>query len=101
MADHGQVEVATAEGNDVPAHEAMYERFTHWILVGGAHVTNIVLGLAIGGVTEHWLVAFAIFVVATAVSFHGFISGARLPSLVMVVISLLALALCSGGARAA
>ena len=79
MADHGHVEYATAQGNDVATHEAMYERFTHWMLVGGAHVANILLGLAIGGVTGHWLVAFAIFVVATIVSFHGFLSGARLP----------------------
>ena len=71
------------------------------LLVGGAHVANILLGLAIGGVTGHWLVAFAIFVVATIVSFHGFLSGARLPSGVMVVVSLVALALCSGGGSAA
>jgi len=101
MADHGHVEYATAQGNDVATHEAMYERFTHWVLVGGAHVANILLGLAIGGVTGHWLVAFAIFVVATIVSFHGFLSGARLPSGVMVVVSLVALALCSGGGSAA
>jgi hypothetical protein len=101
MADHGQVEYATAQGNDLATHEATYERFTHWVLVGGAHVTNIVLGLAIGGVTGHWLVAFAIFVVASIVSIHGFVSGARLPSGIMVIISLLALALCSGGGSAA
>src|SRR6478735_7012503 len=77
MADHGEVEYATAEGNDLPAHVAMYDRFVHWIVVGGAHVANIVLGLAIGAVTGHWLVAFAIFVVATIVAFHGFLSGAR------------------------
>ena len=44
MADHGQVEYATAEGNDLPAHVAMYDRFVHLVVVGGAHVTNIVLG---------------------------------------------------------
>jgi hypothetical protein len=97
MADHGQVEVATAEGNDLPTHEAMYDRFTHLVLVGGAHVVNIVLGLAIGGVADHWLVAFAIFVVATIVAAHGLLTGARLPSAVMVIISLIALALTSGG----
>lgn len=97
MADHGQVEVATAEGNDLPAHEAMYDRFTHLVLVGGAHIVNIVLGLAIGGVADHWLVAFAIFVVATIVAAHGLLTGARLPSAVMVIISLIALALTSGG----
>jgi hypothetical protein len=97
MADHGQVEYATAPGNDLASHVQMYEQFTHWVVVGGAHVVNIVLGLAVGAVTGHWLVAFAIFIVASVVSIHGFVSGARLPSGVMVVISLLALALCSGG----
>ena len=97
MADHGQVEVATAEGNDLPAHEAMYDRFTHLVLVGGAHIVNIVLGLAIGAVADHWLVAFAIFVVATIVAAHGLLTVARLPSAVMVIISLIALALTSGG----
>jgi len=53
--------------------------------------------LAIGGVAGHWLVAFAIFVVATIVAFHGFLSGARMPSIVMVIISLITLALASGG----
>jgi hypothetical protein len=97
MADHGQVEYATADGNDLPAHEATYDRFVHLIAVGGAHVVNIVLGLAIGAVTDHWLLAFAIFIIATIVAGHGLLSGARLPSAVMVVISLLALALASGG----
>jgi len=97
MAEHGQVEYATAQGNDLPAHVVMYDRFVHWIVVGGAYVANIVLGLAIGGVAGHWLLAFAIFVIATIVAFHGFLSGARMPSLVMVIISLIALALASGG----
>ena len=97
MAEHGQVEYATAQGNDLPAHVTMYDRFVHWIVVGGAHAANVVLGLAIGGVAGHWLVAFAIFVVATIVAFHGFLSGARMPSVVMVIISMITLALASGG----
>jgi len=97
MADHGQAEYATAEGNDLPAHEAMYDRFVHLVAIGCAHVASIVIGLAIGAVTGHWLVAFAIFFVATGVAIHGFASGSRTPSGIMVVISLLALALTSGG----
>jgi Bacterial aa3 type cytochrome c oxidase subunit IV len=100
MADHGHVEYATAQGNDLPAHEAMYERFVHLVLVGGAHVVNIILGLAIGAVAEHWLVAFGIFVIATIVAVHGFMTGARTPSVVMVGLSLLALALTAGGGGA-
>ena len=97
MADHGHVEYATAEGNDLPAHVAMYDRFVHLVVVGGAHVTNIVLGLAIGAVAGHWLVAFAVMFIATGVAIHGFATGARLPSMVMVVVALIALALTSGG----
>jgi hypothetical protein len=97
MAEHAQVEYAVAQGNDLPAHEAMYERFVHLVLVGGAHVVSILLGLAVGAVAGHWGVAFGIFVVATLVSVHGFMTGARTPSIVMVIISLLALALTSGG----
>ncbi len=100
MADHGHAEYATAQGNDLRAHEAMYDRFVHLVLVGGAHVASILLGLAVGAVAGHWLIAFAIFVVATIVAFHGFLSGARLPSVVMVLISLLALALTAGGGSA-
>lgn len=97
MADHGHVEYATAEGNDLPAHVAMYDRFVHLVVVGGAHVTNIVLGLAIGAVASYWLVAFAVMLIATGVAIHGFATGARLPSMVMVVVALIALALTSGG----
>ena len=97
MAEHGTVEYATAQGNDLPAHEAMYERFVHLVFVGGAHVVNIVLGLAIGAVAGHWLVAFGIFMIATIVAVHGFMTGARISSAVMVLISLLALALSAGG----
>jgi hypothetical protein len=100
MAEHGSVEYATAPGNDVPAHEITYERFVHLVFVGGAHVVNILLGLAIGGVQGHWLTAFGVFVIATIVAVHGVMTGARAPSAVMVALSLLALALSSGGAPA-
>src|SRR5260370_14095209 len=95
MAEHGQVEYATAQGNDLPAHVAMYDRFVHWIVVGGAHVTNIVLGLAIGAVTGHWLVPFPIFVVAPTVPFPRLLRAARMPSVLMVLLSLIPPALTS------
>ena len=97
MADHGQVEYAVAQGNDMPAHEAGYERFVHLVFVVAALVINIVLGLAIGAVAGHWVVAFGIFVIATIVAVHGFMTGARISSVVMVGISLAALALTGGG----
>ena len=97
MAEHGHVEYATAEGNDLPEHEATYDRFVHLIFVGSSHIVNIVIGLAIGAMTGHWLIAFGIFVVAALLAIHGLMSGARLPSGIMVVLSLVVLALTSGG----
>jgi hypothetical protein len=97
MADHGQAEYATATGNDLPAHEQMYDRFVHLVFVACCHVANIVIGLAIGALTGHWFVALGIFIVATFLAFRGLRSGARLPSGVMVVLSLIALGLTSGG----
>jgi hypothetical protein len=97
MADHGHVEYATAQGNDLPEHQATYDRFVHLVFVGSANAANILLGLAIGAVAGHWLVAFAIFIIATIIAFHGFLTGARMPSMVMVAISLVALALTAAG----
>jgi hypothetical protein len=97
MADHGHVEYATAEGNDLPAHEETYERFVHLALVGSCYVACIVIGLAIGAVAGSWLVALAIMFIASFVAVFGFASDARVPSMVRVVIALIALALTSGG----
>src|SRR5436305_14220135 len=92
MAEHAAADFGTAGGDELPAHETGYERFVHLVFIGCAHVANIVLGLAIGAVEGHWLLAFAVFVVATVVAAHGFLTGARGPSAGMVVVSLLALA---------
>jgi aa3 type cytochrome c oxidase subunit IV len=100
MADHGLVEYAVAEGNDMPSHEAMYDRFVHLVVVGSAAVVNIVLGLAIGAVAGHWFVAFLIMIIGVCVAGHGLVTGARVASMVMVLIALVALALTSGGASA-
>jgi aa3 type cytochrome c oxidase subunit IV len=100
MAEHGQVEYAVAEGNDLAAHEGTYERFVHLAFVGSCHVINIVLGLAIGAVNGHWLVAFAVMLIATGVAIQGFAKGARTPSMVMVLVGLLALGLTAGGGSA-
>lgn len=92
MADHGTVEYATATGNDLVAHESTYERFVHLAFVGTLHVVNIIIGLAIGAVAEHWGVAATVIIVASLLSIHGLATGARTPMAVMTVISLLALA---------
>jgi Bacterial aa3 type cytochrome c oxidase subunit IV len=46
MSDHGEVEYATAEGNDYPAHEQTYEGFITLVKVGLATVVIILILMA-------------------------------------------------------
>lgn len=97
MADHGQVEYATAEGNDLASHQSSYRNFVLLSFIGCCHVASVVIGLAIVGTTSHWGIAVGLMIVATFVAIHGLATGAKTPSGVMVVISLLALALTAAG----
>ncbi len=92
MADHGEVEYATADGNDYAEHEATYERFLHLTVICILFVISIALGLTIGGVAEHWGRAAAVMIVAAVVAAHGLMTGVQTPSAVMAAISLLVLA---------
>ena len=98
MADHGKVEYATATGNDLSAHEATYKGFVQLAFVGSALCACIAIGLAIGGTTGRWGIALPIiFLLAPIVAAHGLASGARTPSIVMVVIALLGLVVAAYG----
>jgi hypothetical protein len=46
MADHGEVEYATATGNDLAAHEQTYSNFITLVKTITAIVVVIVIGLA-------------------------------------------------------
>lgn len=98
MAEHREVEYATATGNDLPAHEQTYANFIQLAYVGSCLVASTVIGLAIGATTGYWSVALPIILffspVVAAVDLG---LGTRMPSGVMVVISLLALALTAAG----
>jgi hypothetical protein len=91
MAEHGELEYAVAEGNDLPAHEASYARFVHFIFVGLVHVVNVLIGLTVGGVAGHWLLMFVIFVIATAAAAINLFTGNRGASVAALVLSLLCL----------
>ena len=97
MADHGQVEYATATGNDLAAHEAMYKSFVQLAFAGCCFLATVVIALAMVGTTPHWGVAVSLIIVGAIVAIHGLASGSRGPSGVMVVISLLALAFTTSG----
>jgi len=47
MADHGEVQYATATGNDYPAHEETYRAFLALVKYGIITVAVIVIGMAI------------------------------------------------------
>jgi hypothetical protein len=91
MADHGEVEYATAEGNDLPAHEANYVAFTHFAVIGTVYVINILVGLAIGGVLGHWLLLAAVIIAGTVAAGVSAWTGSRIPGVVVLALSLLAL----------
>lgn len=91
MADHGEVQYATAAGNDMPAHEASYSQFVQATFIGTAMVVNILIGLTIGGVLGHWLPAAAVLVVAIIAAGISAWTGSRTVSLGMVAISALTL----------
>jgi hypothetical protein len=96
MAEHAAPEYATAPGNDYASHEGTYETFVHMAFIGTLHVASVLIGLAIGGVTGHWLVAFGVFAIATVAAIQGFMSNTRTASYIALVLSLVALALSAG-----
>jgi Bacterial aa3 type cytochrome c oxidase subunit IV len=89
MADHGEVEYATVEGNDLPAHEANYESFVHVTVIGAVLVVNILVGLAIGGVLGHWLLLAAVIIAAIIAAGISGWTGSRTPGIVVLALSLL------------
>jgi hypothetical protein len=96
MAEHAAPEYATAPGNDYASHESTYEGFIHLAFIGALHVASVLIGLAIGGVTGHWLVAFGVFVIATVAAIQGFMTKTRTASYIALVMALAALALSAG-----
>jgi Bacterial aa3 type cytochrome c oxidase subunit IV len=97
MADHSEVEYATADGNDYVEHEATYERFIHLTVVMIIHVINILLVLAIGGVMGHWLpTALIVFLVAAGALAHGAMTGSKTSSYVALAVGLAAFAMSAG-----
>jgi hypothetical protein len=93
MADHGEVQYSTADGNDYAEHEGTYTGFIHFSFVGSLYVINTILGLGIVGLTSHWLVgAVIIFVVGLAGAIHSIATGTRGASIAALIISLLAFA---------
>jgi len=91
MAAHGEIEYATADGNDLPAHEAGYAEFVQVVFIGANCVVNILLGLTVGGVLGHWLPGGTILVAAVIAAAISGWTGSRIPGLVMLALAALTL----------
>ena len=97
MADHSEVEYATAPGNDYVEHEATYQRFLHLTVVMIILVINTLLALAIVGVMGHWLTAVAVFLIASGAAAHGIMSGSQTSSSLAFAVSLAAFGMSAAG----
>jgi Bacterial aa3 type cytochrome c oxidase subunit IV len=95
MADHGEVEYATAEGNDLPAHEANYEAFIQFTVIGAVFVITILVGLAIGGVLGHWFLLAAVIIAGVIAAGVSAWTGSRIPGIAVLGLSLLTLLIAS------
>lgn len=93
MADHGEVEYATATGNDYPEHEATYEAFLHLTYISIVNVISVLIGLAVGGVMGHWGVGGLLVALGAIAAIQGVVFSSRIFSNVVLVLAFLALAL--------
>jgi hypothetical protein len=92
MADHGEVEYATATGNDYEEHEGTYEGFLLFASIGVVCTLSILIALTIGGVLEVWWAAGVIILLAIITAFYGLATHAHAPGIVVFVLALLTLA---------
>ncbi len=91
MSDHGEVQYATATGNDMPAHETGYEMFLQGTFVLSAAVINILFGLTVGGVLGHWLPAALLIIFGVIAGAITAWTGSKAVSFIMILISALTL----------
>lgn len=91
MAEHAEVQYATADGNDLPAHEAGYAQFVEFTIVATNCLVNLLFGLAVGGVIGHWLPASFIIIASAIAATISLWTGSRIPGVVMLAVSALLL----------
>jgi hypothetical protein len=93
MADHGDVEYATATGNDYQEHEGTYEAFLHLTEVGILNVITVLIGLTLGGVMGHWVAEGILIILAVASLLINLMRGTTALSKVVTGLALLTLAI--------
>ena len=97
MADHGEVQYSTAEGNDYREHEGTYSRFLGLAFALSAYVIAAVIGLAAVGTTQSAWIGVCVILIATLLVIPALATGSKAWSLVSVGIALLGLAVAALG----
>src|SRR5437879_295053 len=87
MADHAEVEYATATGNDYPEHESTYLNFISLVEVTILTVITILIGLVLVGVKDAAAIGWLLLFAAIVSGFVGSLSylGWRAPALILVI----------------
>jgi len=95
MADHGEVQYTTADGNDYREHEGTYVWFLDAAFALSAYVISIVVGLAAVGATHHELIGVGVIVIGTILVIPAFVTGVKGWSFASLGIALLGLAVAA------
>jgi len=97
MADHGEVQYSTAEGNDYREHEGTYSRFLDLAFSLSAYVIATVIGLATVGTTHSAWIGVCVILIATLLVIPALATGSKAWSLVSIGIAALGLAVAALG----
>jgi hypothetical protein len=92
MADHGEVQYSTADGNDYPEHEATYTRFLDFAFALSAYVIAVVIGLAIVGTTHSPWLGAGIILLVSVLAIPSLATGSKTWGFASVGIALVGLA---------
>ena len=95
MADHGEVQYSTADGNDYPAHEATYTQFLDLAFALSAYVIAVVIGLAIVGTTHSPWLGAGIILLVSVLAVPAVATGSKTWGLASVGIALVGLAVAA------
>jgi hypothetical protein len=95
MADHGEVQYTTADGNDYIEHEGTYLRFLDLAFSLSMYVIAIVIALAIIGATHSAWIGVGVLLIATFLVIPALATGSKSWGFTTVAIALLGLAVAA------
>ena len=97
MADHGEIQYTTADGNDYQEHEGTYARFLDMAFALSAYAIAIVIGLAVVGATHSPSIGVGTIVIATFLAIPALVTSGKGWSVASLGISALGLAVAALG----